>query len=717
MAFDPDAYLASAPVKAFDPDAYLAGAPEPQISQEVIDKYPDPDYPNYSPVDLAEIEAGNKPAAQIDYENKLEQNKRLRQLAMVNPIQAENIAETSGVDRAAIGFQTGLRQVARGLGLGGADQTVIDAENALSGVSSTARAAEIAGNAAPFLAPSLAASGVASIPLRIGAQSLVGGAEGGIVAKGTGQDTAGVTTSALAGAAIGGGIEAFGAAVNRWAVPLVQKYFGTGARALDDAGNPTPALVTAMEKEGVTFDDLLARAETSLGGESSKDLTAEQALNNRARQQAFENLNLTPTEAQRTRDKDLFRVQQDRAKETSRVTSALERQQQQLNAAAAQTIKDTGGDAIEATASPIEVVVNRSLREDKEISDLYKAAREAAPNEKMVKFNNASQILRQYAPDNQLSNGVIESLQGAMQQTGALDGFRPSGRISVDAAEKIRQKANQIYEGANPQGRMIIRAFKDALDKDVGDAAGQDWFAQARAAKARFESGLDREKFHKFDQRNTNLVRDILNNKVTSDEIQQGVLTRAGSRYKAQDLVDLKRYLHSGTEEDIKAGAKAWNDIRASALQQIRDSAFSGSIGQNQTQALTRAGLEKGLKQIGRQKFNVLFTPTEQKFLYDLANVARYIEPPPGTYMGSGPSAPAIQALENRMNGLFGEVAGFLSQKLKGRMSDAQVLRLNDDLAKIERERLTENLKYYRQAATAAGATAVIPGSQKEEQK
>lgn len=632
-------------------------------------------------------------------------------LAAMPPEQAAIIREMSPAERLAVGFQTGLRQVARGVGIGDKNSPNIQYEKNLTDSSTAASLGETLGNAAPFLPAGLAAGGIRSTAGRIGTNAIIGGAEGGIISNGTNQDTTGVISGALAGAAIGGGAEVIGSGINRLAIPLVRKYFGESAQAFDQAGNATPELAEALNREGASFDDLI-RASDEV--EQSSELTPERASRNQQRQGAFNRFGIEPTEAQRTRDKSLFSAQQDRYKQGGAVTDVLEGQERQLSNAASQAVSDTGGDALSAVTSPIEVITNRSLRADQEISDLYRSARESAPDAKNVRFNNSARVLRQFAPDNELSGGVIASLQGAMEQSGALKGFNPSGRISVENAEKIRQKANQIFASTNDQGKAIIRQFKDALDQDVGQAAGEDWFKRARAAKARFESGLDREKFNKFDERNVNIVRDILNNKLTPDDIQQGRLVNAGSKYKAQDLFELKKYLNSGDPEDIAQGQKAWNDIRASAMQQIKDVAFGGPQTEVGTQQLSRAGLEKALKQIGRQKFNVLFSPSEQKFLYDLAEVARYKEPPSGTFSGSGPSGQAIQQLENRITSIYGIQIPILSA-IKGKLTDRQLLKINDDLAKIEKQKLTEMLSPYRSAIVTGSASTGASAAQKEE--
>jgi hypothetical protein len=652
------------------------------------------------PSAASRIGAGMNPSYGAIQEQEQLSQQALSDLEKTNPYQAQVIRDTGALGRLGAGFQIGLREDARGVGLGGADDETLAAEKALTESSVLARIGSLAGNVAPFLPASLSAGGVASLPLRTASQSAIGAAEGGIVSSGTGGDYADIIKSSLAGAAIGGGAEILGSAVNSAGSALIAKY-GKKGSALDPAGNPTPELQEALQQEGVSFDQLVGDVESVITRESG-ELTPERAARNQAREDAFRRFGLEPTEAQRTRDKSLFIEQQDRFKTGGPVAERLEGQEQALSESVAQAVKNTNGSPVDVATSPIQAVVNRSLKEDAEISDLYKSARESAPTAKNVKFNNASMVLRKYAGDDQLSGGVISSLRSSMERNGALTGFNPTGRMSVDSAEKFRQEANSIFPSTNDRGKMILREFKDAIDKDTGAAVGEDWYKQARSAKAKFESGLDREKFNKFDERKVNLVRDILNNKITPDQIEKGSLIRSGSKYQAQDLSDLKRYLMSGDAEDQIAGIKAWNDIRASAMQSIKDKAFVGAETELGTKQLSRAKLEDAIKEIGRQKFNVLFDQQEQKFLKDLTELARYKEAPSGTALGSGPTGAAIERLESKVESIFG-VRIPIASTIKGKISDRKILKLNDDIAALERKKLQAILRPY----TSISATAI----------
>lgn len=458
-------------------------------------------------------------------------------------------------------------------------------------------------------------------------------------------------------------------------------------------------------------------------------VTPERAARNLQREEAFTRMGTTATEAQRTRDRGLFVQQQDLYKQGGRVTEVLEDQEQAFAQRAREALEATGGDAFQAPSSPIETVVSRSLRADKRIGDLYREAREAAPDAKNVRFNNAASVLRQFAPDDQLSGGVISSLRGSLEQSGALTGFKPSGRVSIGAAERIRQTANDIFPSTNSRGRAIIRQFKEALDEDVGRAAGEDFFREARAAKSAFERGLDRERFNKFDERDVNIVRDILTNRVTPDDIQQGALFRAGSRYKAQDLEELQKYLTAPDGDEGLAGIKAWDDIRAAAMDDIISKSFGGPLTERGTQSLSRAGIQRAIKSMGREKFNVLFNEPERKFLADLAEVATFKEPVPGAQLGSGPSGQAIQNAADKLDEKLDRILGFripvVSSALgaaQTRRAERQILQLTDDLAAIEKAQIKESIrrarKYRETLGTTVGiADVLLPDQQGQEQQ
>lgn len=706
-------------------------AAQPSAS-EIEAKYPYPKEPQPAPEQsgFGQYAGMRGLSDQTNIANFEAEKKRvdaMRSLAASNPAQAEIIGDMSKSDKLLTGIGAGITDVARGAKnlldytpygfmLPDVEMLAPTGMQELESVSPESSIGRIAGQAAPFLPAGMAAGAVPTLGGRIAASSLVGGTEGAAIASGTGKDP---VTGALVGSFIGAVAEVAGSAINRIATPLVQKWFGRGAKAFDDAGNPTPELSQAAQKEGLTLDDILTGDSDIPVQPDWRDETADKLARAARREEVFKQFDIPITEAQRTRDKDLFTMQQDAYKRGGKVTKTLEGQEQKLSQVASQAIQETGGAAADASRSPINSVLNKATKLDQKITDLYRTARESAPKDKAIKFNTTAAVLRRYAQEDQLSGGVVSALKGHMEQQGVLTGMTPSGRVSAETAENIRKYSNQLFQSTNDRGKQILRDFRDAVDADTGMAIGEDWFKQARAAKRDFESGLDRTKLNKFDERDVNLVRDILNNKMTPDDIEKGALFRVGSKYQAQDLNDLKRYLHSGDAEDITNGHKAWNDIRAQAMQSIRDKAFGGPITEIGTKQLSRAQLEKAIKDIGREKFNVLFNPREQKFLTDLAELSRYKEPPSGTIQGSGPTGEAVSRLGERIESKIEAIYGVripVVSTIKGNMAEKKILKLNDDLAEIERLKLIEEMKSFRQLTSGAGSV-VVPAIAKEDKE
>lgn len=569
--------------------------------------------------------------------------------------------------------------------------------NALESASSLGSAGRMVGQAAPFLPLGLFSGMAQTLPARILGSSLVGGSEGASVSHASGGDP---IKGALVGAALGGGLEAATPVINSGIPALIRKV-----NPIKEAEAPKPR----VDSGSLSVDDVIH-------SDQAIPLDAGSLERNARREQIFKDFGLDITEAQRTRNKDLFIKQQDLYKRSNNVTKALDTQDLKLAERFADEVMATGGKYSDVGDSPINAVLVRSMREKDEINALYKEAREAAPTAKNIRFDTTAATLRKYSHEDEIAGHVVKTLSEYMKKNGALTGLKATGKMSAESAENFRKYANELYDGANPRGRTILRDFKAAIDSDVGAVLGEDWFKRARDSKARFERGLDKEKLHDFDERNVSLVRDLLENKITGDQINSGALITSGSKYKAQDLKDLKRYYDSGsTPEDIQMGQKAWNDIRAQAMNRIRESAFGGSETELMTKTLTRAGLEKGIKQIGKDKFSVLFTPREQKFLLDLAELARYKEPPAGTYAGSGPTGDAVNQLRDEVSNGIGRYFGIATDAIKNVRDQKKILKIKNDLDEIEKARRLELMKPYRLLPSGAAAVAV-PAAVKEEE-
>lgn len=780
------------------PEYILRGLPE-DVAKELYDKHSKPGY-NWL---TGEKTVNFRPSRMV---KKAAEFERYR---AKDPGRAEVIENLGPNEAFMVGMGEGFYSVGEGVGLlEDRDPEQREMDKALRARQEGAGVGKFTGQALPFLVPGGAISNIASTPVRIGAMGGLGATEGNIIARGEGGDTNQIIKATGLGFLIGTLGEAALPAVNS----LGRKYVRhlKKGNVSDDIlnkisvgpdGTPSPEFKKILDENGVEFGDFARGAAEGF----------DDPVMNAQRKKIFDDMGLDITEAQRTRNADLFNMQQDALRREGPIKTALERQEEILDQRMKGEIGGIGGVSQRANSSPIEAIMDKATQLDDEISDLYKLAREQAPEDKVIKFNKAIENLRSNAPQDQMSNGTVRALNMKMRDMGVMnDEWKAIGKVDLNTSEELRKFANRIYGNANPEGRQIIREFKNALDDDVfksmdkfsktagnkkiqpislddsdlhfqrkvedelvnldtyfetdnldinelfpeaedlldevGDKLGIDWrskfdlkidpgdeeleavfylspkqseitstqtvdyFKKARAAKYSFEKGLDPSTLNKFDKSKTSLVRDILTTTVEEDDLVRRVLSR-GSKYKARHLSELKNYLTTGTEGQVAQGLRAWNDIRAAAMQQIKDEAFTGPLTRTGTQTLSRAKLENAIKKIGPAKMEVLFSSKERDFLKKLMAVATLKEPPPGTFMGSGPSSPAIKELTDvvkRRIPVLGDIYEGVVEKIQNRATDRKILELIDDAKIIASQ--NEKLSFQKLRRSKAGTmTATIP--------
>ena len=580
-------------------------------------------------------------------------------LSSLSPERRELLESISPGEAALIGAGEGLTTIGRGLGI--ADQATPfekEAFTQLRKVQPAATVGKFAAEAAPFIAPGLGVAGIVSTPLRVAATTALGATEGGIISRGEGKDVGTQILSAGIGGTVAGALELGIPIIGRMGGKLIRRILGKAPKGsvIDAAGNPSQEFIQALEKSDLKFEDILDDAVGELKG---KVIEPDQA----ARQAFLKSQGLDPTKAQVTREAADFQAQQEAAKTSTKVRTALERQEALLSTRFDNAVIETGGEAARPTNTVIDSVVGKATVLDQEVSRLYKVAREAAPGEKNVRFEGLTKSLRDLAPSDRATEGAISSTVGDLQARGILDkNMKIKGKVSVEIAEEIRKGLNDLFDQSKPFRNSKLRDLKQSLDDDVFKAAGGDVFKQGRAAKTAFEKELSRAKISKFDSRKANLVRDVLENKINPDTLAKDVVF--SKKWRDTDIKQLKDYL--STDD---AGKAAFNDLRADVLQNIKDRAFIGEIDAQGFQSLSRDKLEKALKDIGQNKINVLFTGKERKFLQDMVKVSKIRAPVRGTALGDGPSGQAINKLraEIRKGSILANLADSISFDKTGR--------------------------------------------------
>lgn len=579
--------------------------------------------------------------SQFQVEDVTQQDRQVQMEKDAQAIRQEMAAELNPLEAGLVGMGRGFTTIARAIGLAEpeteGERKAFEALQEESPISTTI--GEVAGEAAPFIIPGMAAGRAATLGGRVLASGAVGATEAGLITRGKGGDEVEQLKAAGLGGTLAGGLEVAFPIIGRIGGKIFRNVTGRQPTSplLTPDGVPSQEFREALEKAGLSFDDVAAETQRMI---QTGDIDDAVQVGRRA---FLEEQGLVPTRAQVTGDATDFQTQQELAKRSGRVRSVLEAQEGVLGSKFENAITATGGSANPSANAVFDHIGDKAVDLDSAISQAYKSAREQAGQEKVVKLSGLSNSIKSIAGSDISTGGLAGAARDILKNKGVLGkgkGLKAQGRIDPKTAEEIRIELNSLYDSLTPLGRGKLSDLKNALDNDVQQAVGKDVFADARSMKAEFEKDLRRAKINKFDKRKGNLVRDILENKINPDNfLQDAVLTK---RVRSSDLEQLKRYLQQSDE-----GVDAWNSLRAEAMSFIKTNSMKEVGGEP---ALTRAALEGAINKFGKDKLRVLFTPDERKFLENMNKVAVIREPKRGTALGKGPSAQAIKGLEKALN-------------------------------------------------------------------
>lgn len=195
---------------------------------------------------------------------------KISDLQSMDQMQAEQIVETTKLAASGVGFQTGLRDIGRGLSrlIGKPveqDETIKKSIDALTKQSPEAEFGRMAGQAAPFLVPGGAISGVASLPARAALAGGLGGVEGAaITAADEKNDANKILVGAGLGVLIGAGAEVAYPYLNRAGRKLLRdKGVSETINVVDANGNMTAKFKEFVDKEDINFSEELAKQQSS----------------------------------------------------------------------------------------------------------------------------------------------------------------------------------------------------------------------------------------------------------------------------------------------------------------------------------------------------------------------------------------------------------------------------------------------------------------------
>lgn len=438
---------------------------------------------------------------------------------------------------------------------------------------------------------------------------------------------------------------------------------------------------TIADESGLTKAGARQVAEGKVTREAADQ--AIESVEQQARRKAFEEMGIKPTRAQVTRTADDFMQQQELGKHSGAIRNALEEQDAQLAQRVGEVGKATGGRTVAPSETGYAVedaITKRVLAEDDAISGLYRQADQAAASTgSQVNLNKFEQVLRGEAPKDSAINNVLKSIVGTLRAQGIIapKGLKVQARLTPEQAERmVRQEINAHFDATNPLGKQVLRKLKDALDDDVFQSGGQDFYKQARQAVTKSRGAMEAVKKHKFYKNDRSVVRQVLEGRIAPEDIFGRMVVGKGG--KVDDIRLMKSYLNSGEGEIGATGKAAWDDLRGQTVQHLLERATKAvATNQRGERVFNGAEFKKAIDQIGAPKLRELLSPEEFGALVKIARVGELRIPVNGTALGQGPSGAAINMLREQL-GILGRIG--LSMAEKGMQTKAVKGALNGDV-------------------------------------
>jgi len=570
-------------------------------------------------------------------------------------------ATQAGGSAAALaqGTAKGLGDVGRGFGvleqLSPAEKANFDA---LAKQYPEANVGEIIGQVAPWLVPGVAAARIASLPLRALASGAVGGSEGFVVTKGQGGTNAEAATMAAVGVGLGAGSEVLAPIINR-GVGAVGRALGFGSKPLvDSVGNPTAEFKAALDKAGISFDDIPKTAQAEAATLKPGTNPAQAARLTRFRAEGIE-----PTTGQVTQD---FSQQASEARLASMATGPdgeplrqrlLDQSQQFENRVtdlvAKLGVTDDAGTTIK------EALAGRKKLLRKEKNELYAQVAKTAPEvanapiltdsiiEAIPTGATQRRIKRLAASQGAALDDLITEF-GLNQSPDAVEAFVKGGGeitpLTLGNFEDFRQAIN-IIERSDQTGaiQVLTGPIKAALDEEaalidgavknsgLSDAGVLDTLKEARQRVRDLKTDFSPQSIV---GRLIDVKRDGVTPVIEASQVTRRLLN---SGTPVEELKRVVSQLQKGGEKGLKAIA----DLQGAAVLQALDAALKApSRKTSGMQTISGNQFAKALDALGEDRLEVIFKGNEDtlKRLQNLRQIALDIEPASAaTPKGSAP--------------------------------------------------------------------------------
>lgn len=289
-------------------------------------------------------------------------------------------------------------------------------------------------------------------------------------------------------------------------------------------------------------------------------------------------------------------------------------------------------------------LINRANTVIKRASDAYKAADEAGELEAPVQMDGLAQALRN-VDDMRYSStdmdSVLTAIERVSQRTGALatdaDGVLQPGRITLRQAETLRQYVNDAIDWTDKRQARVGRQIKEGIDQAT-EGAGGEAYAKARRAF--------RDKVTELE--NAAITRKLLNTKRNSDE-RNIALEDVYDAVIVRSSVDEMNKLRGSLLKAGEDGKQAWANLKAKAIEEIKESGLSQQTDERGNRIMTAASLNKAIQRFDQDgKLDALYGKKQAQIIRDLGDIARDIyTAPPGAVNFSNTASALRVALDS----------------------------------------------------------------------
>lgn len=571
------------------------------------------------------------------------------------PDQFTKLNENIGaLESLAIATGRGMYDIARGIGLVDEESETVkkafqDLEKQRPVSQTIGRAV---GQAAPFMIPATGLGAIAGTGAKIAAGAGLGAAEGNIIARGMGGDAAQIEEGTAIGGVIGGATEALFPVVSRVGRSLLRNVKGVefAGDVLTPNGAPTAQFKSALDKAGISFDDVVDEA---------KKFTTPQDPNQAARLADFQAAGVPATRgdimqsstggfAQQAMESRLFESSADpiadqfrsfRLQQSDAFTSAL---------------KSIAGDAnVEDVGQVVKQALNTDRTSLKSAKNAYykKAAQLAEDKGGIPIYSTA---IADIVPDNDMlyrlgnvQGANVQAIKDALTEFNIIPyedslkrleaaGVQPK-TLSLKNFEDFRQ-AIKAAERADVSGTtsVVARPIIEALDNELDQlpdklvnslgADSKELMDTLKAARA-----TTRELKTKFSPQSVTgrLIASKRDGETPIIEASRVYKQLVGTNQPVEYLQRTVSRLKGMGDE----GTAAMDSLRGAVVADLVDSMFKGNTRKVAGQRIfSPVALQARIAQIGDDKLKLLFgdnSPAYKK-IKQMGRIAESITPPSG---------------------------------------------------------------------------------------